>query len=144
MNDLRLSFVAEQEVSEERAQWWDPALKVRWAATDASSVNGAEAANFTSIAEECNRVLGREPAGAEGKLDGGLVSAAKARELSASNKSKAFRPLEGRPPPKSIADTRLAITWKRWMAKRMWRLDWPPKASRTRIWRATEWTPPGV
>ena len=48
-------------------------------------------------------------------MHGGVVSAAKEREISARKKFMVFEAVEGRAPSKSIVDTRRALTWK-WLA----------------------------
>ena len=89
VGDPRLATVADKEVVKEHAQWRNPELKSRLDAAQASVVGGVCAA---TSAEECHRTWGRELTEEEGKLQRGLASVAKERELSAQKKFKAFKP----------------------------------------------------
>ena len=112
MGDLHLAFLADRAEVAERAQWRNPDLMALWGATHASAVEGVDVAISAWIAGGRYRVVGKELSGTEGKLHGGLVSAAEGSEL---NDWKTFRvshPLKGGAPLEAIVDTRRLFTWE--------------------------------
>ena len=90
VSDRRSASVADKEVAGEHPQGGNPDRKERRDPNHASAAEGQDAAISAWIAEERNRISGRELGGEEGKFHGGVASAARNRGLNACKESKLF------------------------------------------------------
>ena len=60
VDDLRLVFAVDKEVTKENAKWWGPELNAQWDAAHASPSEGADAASSVWATDQCNIAPGRE------------------------------------------------------------------------------------
>ena len=90
---LCLALLADKEVAREHPNRRNPELRSRADATRTFVVEGVGGAKSAWVAEECNRILGKELEGEEVKLYADLARGAKERELSDWQQSKVLRPL---------------------------------------------------
>ena len=80
---LRAAFVADKDVVQENARWWESVLRPQVEAPSSSEVDGAEAAVSARMARECNRIPGQELPKEENTVHADLVRAAKEKDLEA-------------------------------------------------------------
>ena len=99
-------------VVQAHAQWWSPDLKSKMEAGPSDAVEGADGAISAWVADECNRVLGKELPQEEEKRQAALVHEGKRQELEAWEKFEVFLPLHECKVQKQMVDTRWVTTWK--------------------------------
>ena len=89
---LRLAFVADKEEAKEHAYWRNSEWQSRVDATHVPRAEGADAAIFSWVAAECNRVLGHELTDEEENLHAGPAPDAEVRKLNARGHFKVREP----------------------------------------------------
>ena len=75
------------------AQWRSPDLEPKLEVNPSAAVEGVGGAISTSVADECNRVLGQELSPGEDEMRADLVNEEAKRKLDAWEKFDAFSPI---------------------------------------------------
>ena len=136
---LGLALSVDVEVAKEHPQLWNPELKRQVEARQPSVVEGVDAAASARVADECNRVLGREISPEEETQRAGLVQSAKIRGLEAWKTFGVFEPRRDHNVSKQSLQSRWVLTWNGAAdRKASWR-DWRQRTIRTGTFGRALW-----
>ena len=76
---LATTMAVDLAVVHARAQWWPPDLKPKMRASPSATAEGADGPIWAWVADECNRISGRELTPGEEGLHADLVKAGKSQ-----------------------------------------------------------------
>ena len=118
LGNLHLAFVMDKAVVEEHAQWWQRGMRAKIDAQTRMDpgasflVDGEKPALSAWIAEDPNRILGKELTESEARTFSDLAHEAKVRESEAWAHFWVFSLVQPGTQSRDLVDTRWALTWK--------------------------------
>ena len=107
---LRTALLADAEVVQEHAHWWNPGLESRVRAAQPSLSEREDAATSLWATNECNRVVGQGLSEDEGELRADLAMDPKVKKLDAWGSIEAFGRFKDAKIATAVVNTRRALT----------------------------------